>query len=975
MAATNEGHGVRQASSTRARRGAALAGATAGLAALLVAVQLTSAQTATQSNAQAPTQAEAQTATQAAARTTSQDDAGAGQTRPAAPATQPSTGSAAPADDATTPANGAAAPPTTAPTTGPATSRPTTSGTANGNGGNATTHPAAAKISMNFQDAPIDSVLNYLSEAAGFSVVKDTSLKEKVTVISKQPVTPEEAVVLLNSVLKTQGYTAIQMNRILKVVRREGADRANVPVHYGADPAKIAETDEIITQVIPVKKVDAVRLRADLAPMTDSNMTANAGSNTLIVSDTSANIRRIVQIIASLDQSEVGTTVVKLFKLKNADAATVAKLITDVFAPPPQQRQGGQGGGGFPGGFQFPGGGAGFPGFAGFNRGGGGGGQGGGRGGGQGGRNQGSNQGETDLNGRVVVSTEPRTNTVVTVGPRATVDLIESVVKELDKDPVQEQTFFIYAFKNAQAANVETVLNNMFGNTGGFRGNTNNNRATLGANFSGFGATAGFGGTNRGGGGGGFGGNRGGGFGGGGGIGGFGGGAFGGGGFGGFGGNNLGGNRGGFGGGGIGNAGSSISDLAGQVYVVADTDTNSLLVTTATKHQQRVKKILEALDRPIPQVLIKVLVAEVTHDNSLDLGAEFSVLNLNDEGIAQLTAGTAFGLAADTTGGAVVRVVRKEFQATIHALETVGKLDVLSRPYILASDNQLASILVGQEVGRPSNSQITTGGTSITSVDYVNVGISLDVVPHINPDGLVILEVVPQVSQLTGTQVQVNEQLSTPIIAKRSAYSRVSIKNGQTIVIGGLMEDRTTLTQRKVPFLGDLPWVGAAFRRDIKTKTKTELLFFLTPHVAQQPDRLPGMSADEMKGTTLTPKAVAPGVFDEHMRGVQRGATAAEPTRPDRIISEPGVNHGDGTPNGGPNGNGGTHDIGAPGDARPGDRSAAPDEQGIVRDNPQVHAEVQFPRRPQPQPQDQGDMNSGQIIVPGGDEDNGGSDQ
>src|SRR5439155_4614334 len=164
-------------------------------------------------------------------------DAAAGAAVGAATQTAPAPTSSPASGPATRPATGAAA----APATG-----------ANGNG--PATRPAATKISMNFQDAPIDSVLNYLSEAAGFSIIKDTSITGKVTVISKQPVTPEEAVVLLNSVLKTKDYTAIQMEpRILKVVPRATAEKSNVPVHYGADPAKIPQTDEIVTQVIPVK--------------------------------------------------------------------------------------------------------------------------------------------------------------------------------------------------------------------------------------------------------------------------------------------------------------------------------------------------------------------------------------------------------------------------------------------------------------------------------------------------------------------------------------------------------------------------------------------------------------------------------------------------------------------------------------------------------------------------------------------------
>ena len=808
--------------------------------------------------------------------------------------TQPESQAAPPAGTRTPGTPGAQTPPGA--TTRPASTQPT----ANGANGNGTTRPAAAKISMNFQDTPIDAILNHLSEAAGFTVIKDATIGGKVTVISRQPVTPEEAVVLLNSVLKTQNYTAIQMgNRVLKVVPRGTAEKSNIPVFFGADPAQIPETDTIITQVIPVRKVDAVRLRADLTPLTDATMSANAGSNTIMITDTSANIRRVVQIIASLDKSEVGVTDIRVIKLKNADATTAARLITDVFAPPQQQgRQGQGGGGGFPGfgGGGFPGfGGGGFPGFGG----GGGGGRGGfgGRGGGQGGGGgRGGNNAadQADLQGKITASADARTNAVVVTGPPAQVELVVGVLKELDKDPIQEETFFIYALKNAQAANVEQTVNAMFmGGSGGFRGTGTQNRAGGLGGFGGFGGVGanrggafGGGGGAFGGGGGAFGGNRGGGGFGGGGLGGGFGGGFGGLGGGGFGQGGLGGGgfRGGAIGGGLrGGAGGNgvMSDLAGQVYVVADIDTNSVLVTTATKHKERVKQILAELDRPVPQVLIKVLVAEVTHDNTRDLGAEFSILNLDNNGAAQLTAGTNFLLAPEVSG-AVVKIARKEFQATIHALESVGKLDVLSRPYILASDNQLASILVGQEVPRPSTSRITDNGQSITNIEYRDVGISLNVVPHINPDGLVILEVVPEVSQLTGTTVTINEQVSAPVIAKRSAYSRVGIQNGQTIVIGGLMEDRTTVNVRKVPILGDIPWAGLAFRREIKTKSKTELLFFLTPHVAQQPGSLQNMSKDEMGGTRLTPNAVAPGVFDEHMRGMQRGATTLEAKPADR---------------------------------------------------------------------------------------------
>jgi Flp pilus assembly secretin CpaC len=116
--------------------------------------------------------------------------------------------------------------------------------------------------------------------------------------------------------------------------------------------------------------------------------------------------------------------------------------------------------------------------------------------------------------------------------------------------------------------------------------------------------------------------------------------------------------------------------------------------------------------------------------------------------------------------------------------------------------------------------------------------------------------------------------VSMPVIAIRSAQSRVAIRDGQTIVIGGLMEDRITESVDKVPILGDIPLVGALFRHTVKNKSKTELLIFLTPHVAQAPEDLAGMSEQETAGTKLLPGAVDKGVFKEHMEGMRRGAAS-----------------------------------------------------------------------------------------------------
>jgi general secretion pathway protein D len=748
------------------------------------------------------------------------------------------------------------------------TTEPTTMPTANHNGLHGVTTQPGGGMLLNFKDASIENVLDELSAAAGFIVVKEVKPEGRVTLVSKQAVSRDDAVSLLNTVLKNAGYAAIQQGRILKIVSSDKAKHANIPVRTGSDPDKIDDTDELITQVIPLRYASATQLKADLQPLVnpDADFTANASSNALVMTDTSANIRRIVEIVSALDTHLADSTEVKVFQLEYADASDTAKMINDLFSSTgttPNATPGGPGGGGPGGGFRglfggggFGGGGGGFGG-GGFGGGGapGGGGPGGGfRGlfGGGGGGNNNNNNGNTQngLRSSIHASSDDRTNTLVVAGPTDQLEVIARVVHELDSNPEAEETTFVYKLRNADSLNIEAVCNLLFNGTSsgqrngtssqtrqqaltadrnslessigtGATGSTARPTATVNSTANGANGAARPGGAN-------------------------------------------------LPGGVTQNTARTAYDLAGQVAIIADPDTNSMLVRCAPKNYEQVKKVLEELDRPVPQVLIKVLVAEVTHDNNNDIGAEFQVLNLRGSGNGQ-SGGTNFGLANATTGGLAVKLLETNFDATIRALETQSKLDVLSRPYILASDNQLASITVGQEVPFVTNSQLTDTGQTINTIQYSDIGILLDVIPHINPDGLVILDVAPEISDISQTTVQISNNINAPVFDKRSAQSRVAVQDGQTVVIGGLMEDKDNITNNKVPILGDIPWIGPLFQHKTDEKTKTELLIFLTPHVASRADVLKSMAQDEVKHTKLAPNAVYPGAFQEHMAGLKAG--------------------------------------------------------------------------------------------------------
>jgi type II secretory pathway component GspD/PulD (secretin) len=163
---------------------------------------------------------------------------------------------------------------------------------------------------------------------------------------------------------------------------------------------------------------------------------------------------------------------------------------------------------------------------------------------------------------------------------------------------------------------------------------------------------------------------------------------------------------------------------------------------------------------------------------------------------------------------------------------------------------------------------------------------------------LVILDVSPQISSLSDGSVEIQNGVFSPEFNNTSATSRVGIRDGDTIVIGGLMQDQLTQTITKIPILGDIPYVGPIlFGQTNTSKSKEELLIFLTPHVAPIPEKLQSMSSDEMRGVKLTPNAVEPGTFQDHLRGMRLGGSTtapslmdqAQPTAPPNTSLEPSL--------------------------------------------------------------------------------------
>ncbi|MBP8259165.1 MAG: hypothetical protein KA118_05840, partial [Verrucomicrobia bacterium] len=267
-----------------------------------------------------------------------------------------------------------------------------------------------------------------------------------------------------------------------------------------------------------------------------------------------------------------------------------------------------------------------------------------------------------------------------------------------------------------------------------------------------------------------------------------------------------------------------------EVAIVAETNSNTLLLSASQRYFDQVKTLIEQLDMPQLQVLIQVLLAEVTLDASSQLGVEWNYSDLNG---TKVTTGTDFGVSDDLNalGGFSTAVTGSDFNFLLRALESDGRLLVLSRPQILTADNQEATINIGQQVPLITDSRVTERGDSINSYEYRNVGVELTVTPRISPDGFVKMDVGPRISQMSSSDVEISPGTKVPVINERSATTTVSVQSGQSIIIGGLISSVDDSRVKRMPFLGRIPVIGVLFRSSHKSEDRKELLIVLTPQV------------------------------------------------------------------------------------------------------------------------------------------------
>ncbi len=296
------------------------------------------------------------------------------------------------------------------------------------------------------------------------------------------------------------------------------------------------------------------------------------------------------------------------------------------------------------------------------------------------------------------------------------------------------------------------------------------------------------------------------------------------------------------------------------VRVVADEKNNTLLVYARPKDYRMVEEALEKLDVVPLQVLIEATIAEVTLNHNLQFGIQYFLKQNNNAAIFGNTTTPVVPPIPGTFPGFNYIFSTSNTNIVINALSAITDLHVISSPELLVLDHQAASLVVGNEVPIPISQTTypaTTGtGAPITSnnIQYIDTGVVLHVSPRVNANGLITLDISQEVSDVASTPA-VNTPTGAPTIEQRRIQSTITVQDGQSIALGGLITDTKNITKNGIPLLSDIPVLGALFRSTDDSSVRTELLILLSPKVLHNPSEARAAS-DELRSRLHT---LAPG--------------------------------------------------------------------------------------------------------------------
>ncbi len=657
----------------------------------------------------------------------------------------------------------------------------------------------------------VQDLIQTISEITGENFILDESVKgKKITVIAPSGFKSENAMRLFETILSLNGFSVVKKDGANIIVPKRDIKFQDIPTEIGtnyADPS-----DGFITRLVELQNVQASEVANILKPLIsrEGDIVVYPATNTLIIIERVDNLNRILKIIENFDVE----TEIEFIKIKNADAGEVATKLLEIFsgsgssssvasrtaaqrASRTATRRSAA-------------------------------------------RSRTSRRNQTTQNAPAIttqstqesspvsfkVITDERTNSLIIIAYPSDMAKIKAVIEILDvkTDEIQEGIFVVRVL-NADAEQIVSVLSALFGGGGGGFGGGSIDRTQT---------TSGFGGGSA------------------------------------FGGGTTGGST--FGQGqtrqtisrqNTGGRGATVVAETETVRITADPATNSVIIIGSRREYEEIKDVIDELDVRRKQVFVEAAILEVSLDKIRSFGTNLSIgFTVNDStlgfgGTILPGVPSLLGVAANpeasanlvgSLSGLFLGVIGEEvdpdgsgpippipsFTALFQALTSLTDVNVLSTPSIITTDNEPAEIIVADVIPFPTGSTVGDGGVTVQTIEREPVGIRLSITPQISEGDFLNLNILTEVSAIRDAPVAgLNTAQFGIATTTRTADSAVVVKNGQTIVIGGLVQDRESVLQNRVPVLGSIPVLGNLFKFKQRQSQKINLMILLTPRIVE----------------------------------------------------------------------------------------------------------------------------------------------
>lgn len=575
-------------------------------------------------------------------------------------------------------------------------------------------------VSMDFNDVDISVFIKFISKLTQKNFVVDTKVKGKVTIISPEKISVDDAYKVFESVLDIYGFATVETGSVVKIIPAVDARGDNVDTRMARDAEQTS--DKLVTRLIPLKYASADELKSLLSPMLakGSLLLSHSDSNMLIATATLASIDRLLKLINTIDVEGVGSKIT-ILPIKYADAEKMVTNLTKIYSAKTKKPSRGK-------------------------------------------------ANSKDLSVEMVA--DERTNSIVLLSSEQESAQITALVEALDKEvPKGEEKIRVYYLEHATAEDLADVLQEIPEKSGNDAKKAGQKKAPL---------------------------------------------------------------------------------LSDDIKITADKATNSLIIIADKDDYPVLEEVIKKLDVPRSMVYIECMLMEMNAERSLSFGMEwqasgtfhnsdngafggFGVSDSSEGNRASvangvLPSGFSMGVIGKTLeiGG----VTLPSFQAILQAYKKDSDVKILSTPQLLTTENEEATITIGKNV--PYQTRGGTDDSSTTTYnayEYKDVGITLKITPSISQDRLVRLDFYQEVTKLDTANTTASTDRPTTL--KRELETTIIVEDGNTIVIGGLIDENLSKEVGKVPCLGDIPVLGNAFKSQSSGRDRTNLFIFLTPKVVK----------------------------------------------------------------------------------------------------------------------------------------------